>query len=135
MTVKELQQQIFTDTGLKTTVSKCKGSMKGYIRVMPMFQGGKYPNFPHDYLPKIKAEFKDYDSHEKPLFVTVSEVHIYGIDSEDTGKYKRERKPKQIDENSNSKQWGSKNSQMRLDKAAARYAKLLRKDGNRARYY
>ncbi len=46
--------------------------------------------------------------------------------------FKKERKPKASE--TTSKGWGSKNSQMRLDKASARYAKKLMK-GNCARYY
>ena len=47
---------------------------------------------------------------------------------------KKESKPKQADPNKPLKGWGSKNSQMRLDKAAARNAKKMCKGGT-ARYY
>jgi hypothetical protein len=46
--------------------------------------------------------------------------------------FKKERKQKPTE---NPKGWGSKNSQVRLNKAVSRYAKRLRNNPGSARYY
>lgn len=134
MKVSEYQEKILAETGLKTTVSKMSGSMKHHLRFMPMFQGGGYPNFPFEWAQEQSKLFK---SNGHGVFCTTSNFNIpaFNFSEYDPIKYQKERKPKPIDENTPSKEWGSKNSQIRLDKAAARYAKGLRRGENRARYY
>lgn len=134
MTAAEIQTKILTETGLKTSVKKHKtGSMKGYIRIMPIFQNGSYPSLPFDFVQKLKTELSQFNYHDKPVFCTCSDICIYQIE-DDRIHMKKERKPKAVDSDKPMKGWGSKNSQIRLDKAVQRYAKNLRKDGNRARY-
>lgn len=65
--------------------------------------------------------------------MTASEIHVYQI-TDDRIEMKKEAKPKPIDPNKPQKGWGSKNSQIRLDKAIARNAKKMKK-GNTATYY
>lgn len=132
-TAKEIQNRIFEVTGLKTSVRKGTGSMKGYVCIRAIFQNGSYPSFPHDFIQTLKAELASFDYANLPLFCSVSEISVYGISDEKT-KYKNECKPKAIDESKPSKGWGSKNSQLRLDKATARNAKRLRA-GTTARYW
>jgi len=131
-TAKEIQSKIFETTGLKTSVRKGTGSMKGYICIRPIFQNNSYPSFPHDFIQLLKAELSKYDYSNFPLFCSISEISVYGISDEKT-RFKNESKPKVVDENKTSKGWGSKNSQLRLDKASKRYAKRYKK-GNCARY-
>jgi len=135
MTASEIQNKILTETGLKTSVKKySSGSMKGYVRIMPIYQNGSYPSIPFEFVQKLKAELSSFDYDNKPVFCTCSDISVYGLE-DDRIQMKKERKPKEIDPNKPQKGWGSKNSQLRLDKATARYAKLLRKDNNRAKYY
>jgi hypothetical protein len=125
-TVADIQAKILEETGLKTSVKRYKsGSMKGYIRVMPMFQNNEYPSFPFEFVRSLKDELINFNSEEKPVFCSVSEICVYQIEGESI-KMKTEKKPKRSD---SQREWGSKNSQMRLDKAAARYAKKLKKGG------
>jgi hypothetical protein len=131
ITTKEIQKEIHDSTGLKTSARKGTGSMKGYIIIRPIFQNGAYPNMPFEFVKKMKVKLSEYDSDTKPLFCSTSEISIYKpID--DRIQYKKENKPKSI-ENMKLKTWGSKNSQMRLDKASSRYAKNAKK-GNTVRY-
>jgi hypothetical protein len=131
--VSEIQTEIFNQTGLKTTVGRGTGSMKKYITLIPQFQNGNYPDFPVDWLRTYKKQFVQHDGVE-PL-CSVSSIHLPAASFEyDPIRYKKDAKPKPIEEQK-ARTWGSKNSQLRLDKAAARYAKALRRGENRARYY
>ena len=133
MKISEVQKQIFEQTGLKTTVKHNKGSMKNHITIRPLFQNGAYQNFPFDWLQIFKSQFKQ-NNGVFPYF-TVSGIDLPASLFEfDPIQYPKERKQKSVDENSTVKGWGSKNSQLRLDKASRRYAKHLNK-GNCARYY
>ncbi|RTK94661.1 MAG: hypothetical protein EKK64_07915 [Neisseriaceae bacterium] len=134
MKASEIQTKILTETGLKTSVKKySKGSMKGYVRIMPIFQNGSYPSLPFDFVQKLKAELSGFDYSNKPVFCTCSDICVYQIE-DDRIQMKKESKPKEIDHNKTMKGWGSKNSQMRLDKASARNAKKM-KNGGVARFY
>lgn len=126
MTAKEIQTIILNETGLKTSVKKGTGSMKGYVTIWPKFQDGKYPNIPFELTKKLKSILSDFDYENKPLFCSTSEISVYLISDEKIN-FKNEKKPKE--ENGVSNPWGSKNSQIRLDKATKRYAKKLRKGG------
>lgn len=134
MTAAEIQNRILTETGLKTSVKKYStGSMKGYIRIMPIFQNGCYPSLPFEFVQKLKSELASFDYANKPVFCTCSDISVYQIE-DDRIQMKKESKPKQVDPNKIMKGWGSKNSQMRLDKATTRNAKKMSKGGT-ARYY
>jgi hypothetical protein len=125
MKVSEIQNKILKETRLKTSVKVFKtGSMRGYIKITPMFQNGSYPLFPFDFVQKLKSELADFDYSNMPLFCSTSQVSVYQI-TDDRIKMKTERKPKITE----SKTWGSKNSQMRLDKASARNGKRIRNGG------
>jgi len=130
-TISQIQTLIFEKLNLKTSVKKGTGSMKGYFKIMPIFQNGEYPNMEFNFIQELKQTLKQYDYQEKPLFCTTSEINIYGIE-DDRLQYKKEKKPKASE--GDGKGWGSKNSQLRLDKATSRYAKRLKKGGC-ARYY
>jgi hypothetical protein len=132
-TVKEIQIYILAETGLKTSVKKGTGSMKGYINIWPKYQSNEYPNFPFEFSQKIKKILKQFDSVEKPLFCSTSEVSIYLIEDNRIN-FKNESKPKSK-EDMKARTWGSKNSQMRLDKKAARYAKNSRLGRTGVRYW
>lgn len=124
MKVSDIQTKILIETGLKTSVKKYKtGSMKGYIRIIPIFQNGSYPSFPFDFVKKLKSELLIFDYEQKPVFCSTSEISVYQID-DDRILMKKEKKPKQLDTNKISKGWGSKNSQMRLDKTSRRAANI-----------
>jgi hypothetical protein len=133
MTISEIQTAIFEQTGLKTTVKSNRGSMKHHVTVKPLFQGGAYPNFPHEWVREFGKQFKSFGHG---VFCTVSSLEIPLPNFTDITpiKYKKERKPKHIDPDTPMAGWGSANSQLRLDKATSRYAKHLKK-GNCARYY
>lgn len=134
MKASEIQTKILTETGLKTSVKKYStGSMMGYVRIMPIFQNGSYPSFPFEVVQKLKAELACFDYANKPVFCTCSDISVYQIE-DDRIQMKKESKPKEIDPNKTMKGWGSKNSQMRLDKTTSRNAKKMNKGGV-ARYY
>jgi hypothetical protein len=118
---------------LKTSVRKGTGSMSGYVCIRAIFQNGSYPSFPHEFVQRLKIELQNFNYENKPLFSSISEISVYGISDEKT-QYKKERKPKPADDSKPMKGWGSKNSQMRLDKATRRNAKRL-KAGTTARYW
>jgi hypothetical protein len=123
MKASEIQTKILTETGLKTSVKKYStGSMKGYVRIMPIFQNGSYPSLPFEFVQKLKAELAGFDYANKPVFCTCSDITVFQIE-DDRIQMKKESKPK-IDTNKVIKGWGSKNSQMRLDKASRRAAKI-----------
>jgi len=132
MTAKEIQTIIFEETGLKTSVKKGTGSMKGYVTIWPIYQNESYPTIPIETVNNLKEKLSEFDYANKPLFCSTSQIDVYGI-SDERNQYKKESKP-QTKENTKSKTWGSKNSQIRLDKASKRYAKRLQK-GDCARYY
>lgn len=124
-TTKEIQEYIFTHTQIKTSVKKGTGSMKGYYIFTPLFQNGSYPNFPFDFVQSLYPLLPDSDIN--PTFAAIGNISVYGL-TDDRIEYKKERKPLPITEKK-TKSWGSKNSQMRLDKAGARFGKRLRRDG------
>ena len=129
MKVSEIQTKILNETGLKTSVKVFStGSMKGYVRIMPIFQNASYPSLPFDFVQKLKGDLSKFDFQNKPLLCSCSDICIYQID-DDRIIMQKESKPKIIDTCKVSKGWGSKNSQMRLDKATARNAKKLNKGG------
>jgi hypothetical protein len=135
MKVSEIQTAIFEQTGIKTSVKKMTGSMKRHIKVWPIYQGGKYPDFPHEWLQEFKKQFKGVPETDTWPYCTVSDLNLPAALFEfDPIQYPKESKLKPIDENKVMKGWGSKNSQLRLDKATARNAKKLRA-GTTARYY
>lgn len=127
MNTQDIQSKIESLTGLKISVKKGKGSMKGYMIFWPQFQNGIYPTIPFEYTIELRELLKEFSTVKNPLFVSVTEVCVYGVEGEAV-KHKRESKPKPI-EDMNVKQWGSKNSQVRLDKAIRRHGEKLRKEG------
>lgn len=132
MQVSELQTLIFEQTGIKTSVKHGKGSNKMYLIFSPMFQNGIYPQYPFDWRQQFAATYPQTE----PATVSVNGTQIHLHKSVLTGEaieYKKERKPKPIEQQA-VKQWGSKNSQLRLDKATARNAVKLRA-GTTARYW
>lgn len=131
MNTPQIQKIIFEETGLKTSARSLTGSMKNYIRIMPMFQKGNYPTFPFEFVTKMKEQYPGMEPN--PNFFSIDSFCIYGLTTEGAEKYKTESKGKCI-EQKNSPSWGSKNSQMRLDKAAARYGKKVRRGENCVRY-
>jgi hypothetical protein len=121
----EIQEYIYTKCGLKTSVKKGVGSMKGYCIITPIFQGGSYPNFPFEFTRELRLLLDKYDTVRAPVFCNTSQICVYNIEDVRI-QYKKESKPKPSDKQ---RKWGSKNSQLRLDKATARYANKLRKGG------
>jgi len=132
MTAKEIQEFLFDETGLKTSVKKMTGSMKGYLKIWPIFQNGVYPNIPFEIANELKLKLKEFNHPNNPVFCSTMEIDVYGV-VDDRIKYKKESKPKSREE-MKVKEWGSKNSQMRLDKASARYAKKIARGDNCATY-
>lgn len=132
MTVREIQEYIFEQTGLKTSVRKGTGSEKGYFQIWPQFQNSEYPKIPFEVCRELKEILKEFDKEPNPVFCSTETILVYGIE-DDRKKYKKERKPKEREE-MNTRQWGNKNSQMRLDKAAKRYAKNLKSGKTGVRY-
>jgi len=131
-TVKDIQERVFAETGLKTSVKKGTGSMKGYLILTPIFQNGCYPNFPFEYVQSLKNALSNFNYEEKPLFCSTSNICVYQIEDNRT-EFKKEKKPKSVEINK-VRTWGSKYSQMRLDKKSASNAKRMKKGGT-ARYY
>ena len=136
MKVSELQEKIFAETGLKTSVKKQTGSMKHHYAFTPLFQNGEYPKYPIEWGRQIVKQFQDMPGLGN-YFTNGNILDILALNFTDYDpiQYKKERKPKPIDPDKPLKGWGSKNSQVRLDKAASRYAKALRRGESRARYY
>ncbi len=130
--ISEVQNYILEHAGLKTSVRVGKGSMKGYLIVIPIFQNDCYPDIDFKVTRELEKILDEYDKHPNPVFCSVSTISVAGL-NDDRINMKKERKPKEISE-MKVKQWGSKNSQMRLDKATERNAKRMNK-GNTARYY
>lgn len=123
MKVSEIQAAIFEQTGLKTSAKKLTGSMKHHIRIWAIFQGGKYPDFPFNWVQGFQTQFKSFGHG---VFCTVGGLDIPAANFTefDPIKYPKESKPKPINEDTPGRTWGSKNSQMRLDKASRRAAKI-----------
>lgn len=125
MTTSEIQNLILAETGIKTSVKKGRGSNRYHLIFTPMFQGGAYPEFPFAWRQAFIKQFPD----KGKLFSSASgtQLHICVQDITPDGpiEFKREKKPKKI-QDMKVCEWGSKNSQMRLDKTAARYAKRRR---------
>jgi hypothetical protein len=132
MKASDIQKKILAETGIKTSVKKNTGSMKGYITIRPLFQNGTYPSFPFDWVRKLKEDLKKYDTTSHPVFCSTSGIDVYQLEDERI-MMKKEAKPKEISQMKDGKGWGSKNSQVRLDKAVSRNAKKLR-NGTTARY-
>lgn len=133
-TIADIQKYILEKTGLKTGVRILTGSMKGYFAIQPLFQNGSYQDIPFDICAELKTLLPSAPG--KPTFCSGGYVNIHintGIIDERI-KMKSERRPKPIDETTPMKGWGSKNSQLRLDKATRRNAKKMQK-GNTARYW
>lgn len=130
MKVSEIQQAIFEQTGLKTSFKRMTGSMKFHVKIWPIFQDGKYPNFPFEWVNQFAKQFKADLAHDCFPYGSVGELNIPAVNFTeiDPITYKKERKPK-FDPDKVVKGWGSKNSQMRLDKAGARFGNRLRRDG------
>ena len=129
MNTAEIQTAIFEQTGIKTSVKKLTGSMKHWTRFSPMLQGGIHPKYPFEWRQAFKATFAGQtfaDDYSLEILTT-------SFEASEPIHYKKEHKPKTIEQMS-VRQWGSANSQMRLDKATARNAKRLL-TGNVARYY
>jgi len=122
MKVSEIQEMILSQTGIKTSVKKNVGSMKHHTSFRPMFQGGEYPNYPFEWVREFAKQFKSNAVSGNYCSNTQIDILNINISEYDPILYKKESKPKSIEE-LNVQQWGSKNSQMRLDKTAARYAK------------
>lgn len=121
-TVSEVQAIIFEQTGIKTSVKRGTGSVKDYLTFSPMFQCGKYPEFPFEWRRKFQAQYPETIPETVFTSSTQIKLHITAITGEAI-QYKKERKPLPL-EQMNQRQWGSKNSQMRLDKASRRAAKI-----------
>ena len=54
---KEVQEKIFSESGLKTSVKAGVGSMKGYVVIWPILQNGIYPNIPFDFFNRVSCSF------------------------------------------------------------------------------
>jgi len=126
MKVSEIQQAIFEQTGLKTSFKKMTGSMKYHVKIWPIFQGGEYPNFPFEWVREFAKQFKPDLAYDCFPYGSTTELNIPAANFTefDAIVYKKESKPKPIDNGKPVKGWGSKNSQMRLDKASRRAAKI-----------
>jgi hypothetical protein len=99
MKASEIQAKILTETGLKTSVKKyTSGSMKGYVRIMPIYQNGSYPTLPFEFVQKLKAELAVFDYANKPLFCSTSDISVYGIE-DDRINMKKEHKKNRRKEN------------------------------------
>lgn len=124
MKISEIQTAIFEQTGLKTGCKKLTGSMKRHISIYPIFQNGSYPNFNFEWLQEFKKQFKGIPETDTYPYCSTTSLDLPAANFEyDPIKYKKENKPKPI-EQMKGREWGSKNSQMRLNKASARAAKI-----------
>lgn len=133
MKTSEIQTAILTQTGIKTSIKKGTGSMKGYKIFSPIFQNGHYPKFPFDWRQAFKQHFPKCSI--KTMFVSDYSIDIYhGVEDDEPINFKKERKPKTIDQ-MKVKQWGSKNSQLRLDKATRRHADKIRRGIDTVKYW
>lgn len=133
MKVSEIQTAIFEQTGLKTSIKKNSGSMKEHYTIWPIFQNGSYPSFPAAWVRDFGKQFKPFGKAFPYCGTSQLDIPIPNITVYDPINYKKESKPKPLDDGKPMKGWGSKNSQMRLDKASVRNAKKLMK-GTTARY-
>ena len=80
MKISDIQAKILLETGIKTSVAKItNGSMKGYVRIRPKIKNGEYPNFDFQFIQNLKKELNLFDYQNKPLFCTISEIHVFGI--------------------------------------------------------
>ncbi len=133
MKTSEIQELILAETGIKTSVRKLSGSMKNYLSFRCLFQGGDYPKFTHEWRTIFVKQFNTtpgFGNYHSDYSIEILNINISEYDPI---LYKKERKPKPIEEQK-VKTWGSKYSQLRLDKATMRNAKKLRA-GTTARYY
>lgn len=131
--IADIQTAIFEQTGIKTSVKKGRGSTKQYFIISPMFQNNIYPQYSFEWRQKFVAAYPLTEPFTASINGTQFYIHCSFLTDTTPIKYKTERKPLLI-EQMKVKQWGSKNSQLRLDKATARNAKRLNA-GTTARYY
>jgi hypothetical protein len=124
-TTSQIQELILEQTGIKTSVKKGKGSVKHTITFSPILQNGIYPEFPFEWRRKFISQFPDHGNEFSSANGTQIHICIADFKQDDPIFFKREKKAKPVSEMS-VKQWGSANSQIRLDKTAARYAKKRR---------
>jgi len=121
-TVSGIQDLILNETGIKTSVKKGTGSVKDYLTFSPMFQGGKYPEYPFEWRQQFRLKYPE--TIPETVFVSGTQVKLHlSVITGEAIQYKKERKPLPL-EQMKVKSWGSKNSQMRLDKASRRAAKI-----------
>lgn len=133
-TTSEIQQYILDKTGLKTGVRKLHGSMKGYFMIYPLFQNNEHPKIPFELGRELKAILKS--DPVNPTFCSVDSIDVHESNgfTNDAVKMKSERRQKSPEE-MKVKGWGSKNSQLRLDKATARLAKRMQNGTTGVRFY
>lgn len=136
--VDSIQKTILDVTGLKTSVKvgSLTSSMRGYVMFRAAKVAGQFTQWTFEQGNQLRALFAG--TEEKPTTGTFYELCVYfGNEA-----YNYERAPKTsavkkeaapASEKVTRSGWGSKNSQMRLDKASRRYAKRLRTT-NCARY-
>jgi hypothetical protein len=68
MKASEIQTKILTETGLRTSVKRySNGSMRGYVRIIPIFQNGSYPSLPFEFVQKLKADLAGFDYANNPV--------------------------------------------------------------------
>lgn len=110
--------------------------MKFHYAFTPLFQGGEYPKYPIEWGREFVKQFKTIPGYGN-YFTNGNILDILSLNftEYDPIKYQKERKPKPIDPDKIQAGWGSKNSQLRLDKAASRYAKRVRRGANTVRFY
>ena len=131
LSTKDIQNLVLEKTGIKVSVKKGAGSERGYFIFTPMFQNGAYPKIPIEFARELVKQYPGEEPH--PNFASNSQILFYDL-TEDSTKFKTEHKPKSVEEMS-VRTWGSKNSQLRLDKASARHAKAVAQGKDTVRYW
>lgn len=133
MTIADFQNFILKETSIKTSVKKNKGSMKDYTTFTPIYQKGIYPEYDFTWRQNLIKQYTETDPPQ--IMVSSSQIQLHNsLLSGEALHFKREKKPLPI-EQMKVRQWGSKNSQMRYDKAVARnHKRVMRGDGG-ARFY
>lgn len=137
--ISDIKAQVEKLTGVAVSVSigRLGSSMRGYVIIRAKRKGGQ--NVEWSFENSIELTTMFIGLPETPTTCNKYELCVfvgneaYNYSAPKTERAKTISPQREKSEQKKSKGWGSKNSQMRLDKASRRFAKRMKR-GNTVRY-